>query len=144
MKLPSVIAANEASLREAIMNDAPVTAVVVAENHKIVKVFNEELLTALGYPWPDEVIGKPVEIFLPTDMHAQHVIWFDAWMRDPTARPLRNRLGMKAIRADGEPQSVSIILRKLYLEDGEIFGPDYAGKPFRGGVAHVMIESVIG
>lgn len=141
MKLPSVIAANEAALREMVMDAAPVTAVVVASDHTIVKVFNEELLTALGYPWPDEVVGKPVEIFLPAEMHDQHVKWFDAWMEDPTSRPLRNRLGMKAIRADGKPQNVSIILRKLYLEDGEIFGPAYAGKPFRGGVAHCMIEA---
>lgn len=141
MKLPSIIAANEASLREMVMSDAPVTAVIVAADHTIVKIFNEELLTALGYPWPDQILGKPVEIFLPAEMHDQHVKWFDAWMENPTAKPLRNRLGMKAHRADGEPQNVSIILRKLYLEDGDVFGESYAGKPFRGGVAHVMIES---
>jgi len=118
---------------------SPMTAVVVASDHSIVWVEGDTLLPALGYAWPDEVIGEPVEMFLPENMRESHKGWFDSWINSPQERPLREAQPMTVQHKDGTRLQVRISTRQLYLEDGERFGEKYAGKPFRAGIAYVIV-----
>lgn len=122
------------------MKNAPMTAVIVAQDHKIVKVLGGLLLDHLHYPWPKEIIGKDVELFVPEPMRARHRVWFDEWMADPKDRPLRDAEPMTVVRKDGTSAKVRIVLRKLYMEDGSAIAKEYAGKPFAGGIAYVVID----
>jgi hypothetical protein len=130
----------DAELHAEIMKNAPMTAVIVDRDHKIVKVLGDTLLSHLGYHWPNEVIGKDVEIFLPTDLRGSHKHWFDEWMAHPKDRPLKDASTMTVQKEDGAPAKVRIVLRKLYMEDGGKISKDYVGRPFTGGIAYVVVE----
>lgn len=138
--LRSVLDPSDATLQAEIMSNSPTTAVIVDSEHTIVKIYGHRLLTALGYPWPDEVIGQKVEIFLPEAMRTSHYGWFDGWINNPQERPLREAQPMTVQRKDGTMTKVRISLAKFYVEDGARLGKDYAGKPFRGGVAYVVTD----
>jgi hypothetical protein len=117
------------------------TMVVVNEDHTIVIVEGGNLLDALGYAWPDDVIGEPVEIFLPADKRESHKGWFNDWISHPQERPLRDAQPM-TVQKNGEGTiRVRISIKKLYLSEGDRLGKKYAGGPFRGGVAYVFVDT---
>jgi PAS domain S-box-containing protein len=139
--LRSLLDPTDASLKAEVMSHSPTTAVIVDMDHTIVKVLGDRLLPALGYSWPDEVIGQPVEIFLPDGMRESHRGWFDGWMNKPQERSLREAQPMTVQCKDGTTIRVRISLNQLYLENGERLDKSYAGKPFRGGVAYVIVDA---
>lgn len=116
------------------------TIVVVDEQHIIALIEGGVLLDALGYAWPNDVIGKPVEIFLPPDKREAHKGWFDGWLTLPQERQLRDAQPMTVQRNGEGTIRVRISIKKLYLPDGEEVGKAYAGKPFRGGIAYVLTD----
>lgn len=136
----SFLESSDAALHAEVMKNAPMTAVIVGQDHIIVKVLGDTLLSHLNYPWPNEIIGQPVEIFLPEHLRTSHQGWFDDWMEHPKDRPLREASTMTVARKDGSPAKVRIVLRKLYMEDGSKISKEYAGKPFVGGIAYVVVE----
>lgn len=138
--LRSVLATGDGDLFNTIMATAPFTAVVVDSEHIIVRIFGEKLLPALGYSWPDELIGQPVETLVPPPLRKSHETWFNGWLNDPQDRPLRQAELMSVWTKQGGTTQVRITLGKLYLPDGEAIGEKYAGKPFRGGIAYVVTD----
>lgn len=140
MDISSLIEPSDAVLHTEVMRNAPMTAVIVGRDHIIVKVLGDLLLPHLRYPWPNEIIGKPVEIFLPDSMREMHKTWFNEWMEHPQDRPLRDAAPMTVQRKDGGTAKVRIVLRKFYMEDGAKVSKEYAGKPFAGGIAYVVID----
>lgn len=140
MNIASLLEPSDTALHAEVMKNAPMTAVIVGKDHIIVKVLGDTLLNHLHYPWPDEVIGKPVEIFLPENMRDAHKGWFNEWMDHPKDRPLREASTMTVVRRDGTSAKVRIVLRKLYMEDGSKISKEYAGKPFAGGIAYVVVD----
>lgn len=120
---------------------SPMTMVVVGEDHIIAIVEGGNLLEALGYPWPNSIIGHPVEIFLPEAMREAHKGWFDGWINHPQERPLREAQPMTVQRNGEGTIRVRISIKKLYLADGSRIGKEYGGKPFRGGVAYVFVDT---
>lgn len=123
-----------------LARDSPMTMVVVGEDHLIVAIEGNTLLDALGYAWPSDVIGHPVEIFLPDDKKASHQGWFNAWLSKPETRRLRDAQPMVVAKKDGGTATVRISIKKLYLPDGRDLGERYAGAPFRGGLAYVFVD----
>lgn len=140
MDIASLIEPSDSALHAEVMRNAPMTAVIVGKDHIIAKVLGDLLLPHLRYPWPNEVIGQPVEIFLPEEMREAHKGWFDEWMEHPQDRQLREAAPMTVLRKDGGKAKVRIVLRKLYMEDGGKISRDYAGKPFAGGIAYVVVD----
>jgi hypothetical protein len=138
--LRSVLDPTDSALLAELMRGSPMTSVVVNEDHTIVAVEGGNLLEALGYAWPNDLIGQKVEIFLPSDKRDAHRGWFDGWIRDPQERPLREAQPMTVQRHGEGTIRVRISLKKIYLPDGERLGEQYAGKPFRGGVAYVFVD----
>lgn len=139
--LRSIVDPTDSALLADLMRGSPMTAVVVGEDHTIVAVEGGYLLAALGYAWPNDVIGQSVEIFLPEAMKNAHKTWFDEWMRMPQERPLREAQPMTVQRNGEGTIRVRISIKKLYLPDGEALGKAYAGKPFRGGIAYVFVDT---
>jgi hypothetical protein len=128
----------DSALLADLARGSPMTFVVVNEDHKIVAIEGGQLMEALGYAWPTELIGQLVEIFLPADKRQSHKGWFDSWINQPVERPLREAQPMKVQRKDSGTIQVRISIKKLYMADGARLGQDHAGKPFRGGVAYVF------
>jgi hypothetical protein len=120
---------------------SPMTMVVVNEDHTIVAIEGGDLLTALNYSWPNDVIGQQVEIFLPVDKREAHKGWFDGWINQPEERKLRDAQPM-TVQKNGEGTiRVRISIKKIYLPDGRRLGESYADRPFRGGVAYVFVDT---
>ncbi|WP_144378549.1 hypothetical protein [Mesorhizobium amorphae] len=140
MDISSLIEPADYALHNEVMRNAPMTAVIVGKDHIIVKVLGETLLRHLKYPWPNEIVGQPVEIFLPEQMRDKHRGWFDEWMEAPQDRGLRDASLMTVQRKDGTQAKVRIVLRKLYMEDGGKISKEYAGTPFAGGIAYVVVD----
>lgn len=130
----------DSTLLAELMRGSPMTSVMVNEDHTIVAVEGGNLLDQLGYAWPNDIIGQPVEIFLPEDKRELHKGWFDGWMDQPVERPLRAAQPMTVQKKGAGTLSVRISIKKVYLPDGERLGKSYAGKPFRGGVAYVFVD----
>lgn len=137
--LKDILDPTDSALLADLARGSPMTFVVVKENHIIVAVEGGTLLDALGYAWPDELIGQPVETFLPDSKKVAHKGWFDAWMQDPVERPLKEAQPMTVRRKDGGTTQVRISIKKIYLKDGGKLNEVYAGKPFRGGVAFCFV-----
>jgi len=134
--LKDILDPTDSSLLADLARGSPMTFVVVNEDHIIVAIEGGQLMDALGYAWPTELIGQPVEIFLPRDKREAHKGWFDAWINQPVERPLREAQPMTVQRKDAGTVKVRISIKKLYLPDGARLGSEYAGKPFIGGVAY--------
>lgn len=83
MNIAQFLESADAALHAEVMKNAPMTAVIVGQDHIILKILGDTLLPYLKYPWPHEVIGQPVEIFLPEHMREAHKTWFDDWMKHP-------------------------------------------------------------
>lgn len=140
MDISSLIEPADSALHAEVMRNAPMTAVIVSKDHTIVKVLGETLLRHLKYPWPNEIIGQKVEVFLPEPLREKHRGWFDEWMKDPQDRHLREAAPMTVQRKDNTFAKVRIVLRKLYMEDGGKIAKEYAGQPFAGGIAYVVVD----
>ncbi len=136
--LKDILDPTDSALLADLARGSPMTFVVVDENHVIVAIEGGNLIEALGYAWPTDLIGQPVEIFLPDDKKAAHKGWFDAWISRPVERPLREAQPMTVQMRDGGTIQVRISIKKLYLPDGARLGSEHGGKPFRGGVAYVF------
>lgn len=136
--LKDILDPTDSSLLADLARGSPMTFVVVNEDHIIVAIEGGNLIDALGYAWPSDLIGQPVEIFLPVEKREAHKGWFNAWIERPVERPLREAQPMTVQRKGSGTIKVRISIKKLYLPDGLRLGPEYAGKPFRGGVAYVF------
>lgn len=136
--LKDILDPTDSSLLADLARGSPMTFVVVNEDHTIVAIEGGNLIDALGYAWPTELIGQPVEIFLPREKREAHKGWFDSWINQPVERPLKEAQPMTVQRKDSGTVQVRISIKKLYLPDGSRLGTDHAGRPFRGGVAYVF------
>lgn len=136
--LKDILDPTDSSLLADLARGSPMTFVVVNEDHTIVAIEGGNLIDALGYAWPTDLIGQPVEIFLPEEKRASHKGWFDSWIEQPVERPLREAQPMTVQKKGTGTIKVRISIKKLYLVDGSRLGQEHAGKPFRGGVAYVF------
>lgn len=134
--LKDILDPTDSALLADLARGSPMTFVVVDQNHIIVAIEGGQLMEALGYAWPTELVGKPVEIFLPPDKRESHKGWFDSWIERPAERALRDAQPMTVQKKEEGTIQVRISIKKLFLNDGSRLGASYAGKPFIGGVAY--------
>jgi PAS domain S-box-containing protein len=99
----------EASPSGMIMTDASGNIVLV----------NSETERLLGYS-REELIGKPIEMLVPSGLRDNHVALRDAFHKKPEARPIGLRRDLRIVRKDGTELPVEIGLNPIDTPDGTI------------------------
>lgn len=103
-------------LFEALLNAAPDAMIVCDAGGRIV-LANEQAEKIFGYPRAD-LLGRPMEILLPTAVRERHVHHRDGYFSDPRVRPMGSGLELRGQRRDGTEFPVEISLSPLRSRDG--------------------------
>lgn len=101
-------------LSELIVTQAPDGILFVSDSGTIV-LANEALCTLSGYQ-RHELLGKSVELFLPTDLHRLHVENRQRYALDPQRRPMGTMGNLTLLRKDGARVPIDIALSRLDAE----------------------------
>ena len=85
--------------------------VVVADANGIIELINLQAVALFGYQ-PEELLGQPVELLIPTGLH--HA----AYVAAEESRPMNTGPGVVAVRKDGTTVPVEINLSAIALSSG--------------------------
>lgn len=99
-----------------LLEAAPDATVVIDQSGTIVLV-NAQAEKAFGYP-RDELLGRPVEILVPADLHELHRDHRHGYVAEPHVRAMGSGLDLKARRKDGSEFPVEISLSPLETDEG--------------------------
>ncbi len=103
---------------EGLFELAPDAIVVVNRKGRIMQI-NKQAEKIFGY-LRDEVLGKPVEIFLPERLREQHVEHVKNYMSKPHIRILGTGLELYGRKKDGTEFPVDIALGPLQTDKGTV------------------------
>jgi len=117
MAMDSTPALQDKAFR-AIIEDAPDGILLVDRSGRIIYA-NHQVTEMFGYPL-DEVQGQRVEILLPENKRAMHVIHREVYQEHPETRPMGSGLDLSGRRADGVVFPVEISLSLLHAGEGEL------------------------
>ena len=104
------------NLLEQFLKFAPDAIVIVDRDGRIAHV-NNKMEKIFGYP-PNELIGEPVEILMPTSRSQEHQQHRAGYIDNPHPRPMGNGLDLKGRRKDGSEFPVDITLGPLNTREG--------------------------
>lgn len=99
-----------------LLSSAPDAMVVADQDGKIVLV-NDQLTNLLGYE-PDELIGRCVEMLLPSDLRTAHAEHRRGFLTSPRRRPMGAGLDLSARNRDGELIPVDVSLSPVDTDEG--------------------------
>jgi PAS domain S-box-containing protein len=111
----SALHASAAALR-GLLEAAPDGIVVVDGSGAIVLV-NAQTQRMFGYE-ERELIGQPVEVFLPERLRGRHVEHRQKYFQNPATRPMEIGLSLSGRRHDGSEFPVEISLSPMSTPDG--------------------------
>jgi PAS domain S-box-containing protein len=95
-------------------------ALIVVDKLGIIRFANETTGALFGFT-QTELIGEPMELLVPTRLHARHTAHVSSYMRQPTNREMGARLrDLFAVRADGSEFPAGIRLAP-FAHNGETF-----------------------
>lgn len=100
----------------AYFDESPDAILVVADDGRIVHA-NDRVSELFGYD-PEDLVGEPVEVLVPESVRPDHPEMREAYVADPTSRPMGAGLDLHARRADGSTFPVDISLSPLPVDDG--------------------------
>jgi len=99
--------------------EAAPDAMIIANNKGEITLVNHQAEIIFGYQ-RGELIGKPIEILIPTAFHNKHVDHRTKYFGDPKVRSMGAGLELYALRKDGTQFHVEISLSPLTTEEGTL------------------------
>ena len=113
------LAASERRFRTVL--DATPNPVVGIDVEGRIMYVNPEVERAFGYA-PDEILGKRVEVLLPTGVRERHVAHREGYVANPASRPMGIGLDLAGRRKDGSEFPAEISLSPVETSSGyEVF-----------------------
>lgn len=97
--------------------EATPDAVVISDAAGEIVLVNVQTERLFGYG-RDQLIGQPVEILVPEQVHERHVGHRTAFLAEPRVRPMGEGLELSGRRADGTEFPVAISLSPVETEEG--------------------------
>src|SRR5665647_906552 len=94
--------------------------ILVIDKSGTITLANDFLLTQFGYSEAEQLVGKKMEILIPTRYHRQHVSDRDHYMEYPETRPMGMGRDLFGITKDGKEIPLEISLSS-YTNDEETF-----------------------
>ncbi|WP_121258004.1 PAS domain S-box protein [Nocardioides ferulae] len=106
----------EEELFRGLLDAAPDATVIVDARGRIV-LANRQVEQVLGYPQA-ELVGRPVEVLVPSRFRAAHPQHRDGYAHSPASRPMGGSVELYALHRDGHELPVEISLSPLETERG--------------------------
>ncbi|MBC7890378.1 MAG: PAS domain-containing sensor histidine kinase [Ferruginibacter sp.] len=119
MSTPELQLAIEKIKFEALFDYASLGILLVNQQGEII-LANSFLLTQFGYENANELIGKKMELLIPSRFHPTHVGDRDRYIAKPQPRPMGLGMDLYASKKDGSEFPVEVSLSN-YQGDGESF-----------------------
>jgi len=116
MKIKPIQSLKEQGIFKALLDAAPDATVIVDSNGLVVMV-NKQTESLFGYV-REELIGQPVEIFIPQSIRFSHEQHRKNYIKEPRTRSMGAGLELEAIKKDGIKFPVEISLSPLQTEEG--------------------------
>jgi len=93
-------------------------AIVIIDESGVIRLVNAQTERLFGY-YREELIGRPVEILIPTRLHRRHVEDRRRYAADPRVRPMGVGLELFGTRKDGREFPVEISLSPIVTGEGK-------------------------
>ncbi len=100
----------------ALFNHASM-GIVIVNGKGTIELVNPFALKLFGYE-TEELIGKPIEVLIPSRYHHKHVNHRDTFIHDPRNRPMGVGMDLYAIKKDGTEFPIEVSLGS-YENNGE-------------------------
>jgi PAS domain S-box-containing protein len=108
----------DGSMFRALLEVVPDAMVVIGPDGRIVQV-NAQVEQLFGFQ-REELIGQPIEIFVPQRLHHRHVGHRDGFFAAAQVRPMGVGLELSGVRRDGTEFPVEISLSPLRSDQGPL------------------------
>jgi PAS domain S-box-containing protein len=112
---PSMPRMNDDAFRR-VVEYAP-SAMVLVDGRGMMVLVNEQTERLFGYP-RSELIGRSVDMLVPSAARAHHADFRHSFLSSPTPRPMRGGRDLSACRADGSEFPVEIGLNPIDTGSG--------------------------
>lgn len=103
---------------EALFQNASLGILVIDGNGNIILV-NNFLLIQFGYLNPDELIGKKIEVLIPSRFHKHHVHDREGYIKHPVKRPMGIGRDLFGVKKSGEEIPVEVSLSNYKNDEGQ-------------------------
>jgi anti-anti-sigma factor len=114
---PKAAAITEAVLRNLL--DTLADGIVLADDDGVLALVNRRLEHMFGYE-RGELLGQPVELLIPADLHLAHRSHRAAYARAPRARPMGAGARLAGLRKDGATFPLEVSLSPVPTATGHL------------------------
>jgi PAS domain S-box-containing protein len=113
---PNITLLNEKEKFEALFQHASLGILIVNNVGEIILV-NNYLLNQFGYSEPSELIGKKIEVLIPSRFHRHHTGYRENYTAHPQARPMGLGMDLFGTKKTGEEFPVEVSLSNYKSQD---------------------------